>query len=585
MSIIAALISLLLQAAAPQATASIEGVVVKAGSNEPLAGVSVELSRAAGAPAGQAATVITADDGRFVFRDVAAGSYRLVATRGDSQYAPAEFGQREPGGRGLTIDLGSGQRMMNARLEMAPTGSIGGRVFDADGEPLANARVMALNSVYRDGRRLMNIVEAVRTNDQGEYRLFWLMPGRYYVGVIPQDLRSRAFSVYVTTPGRYGSREDASSPVIVRSTQQNGETIEETWMPVYYGGGLDEQRALPVDVRAAAHTGAVDVSVANARLRSSRIRGTVVNSATGQPAPAAVVKLVPQRPAAHLIVPNGTADKAGVFDFGGVTPGKYWLVAALNPARGVGQGESFFDVSAGSVAMIPFEAGERDMQNITLTLRPAFSITGRLVADAAGSPVDLTRVRVRLLRDPDTLGLPNSEPRGTPNAPANGVPAADGAFSLRGISAGDYRIELSGLPETTYIKSIRLGSADVLAGGLHIEAAPGGILEVIVAANAASIDGAAVNVRQEPAANVTAVLVPELPLRGRADLYKSAFTDGAGRFRLTGIPPGDYELFVWEAVETGAWQDPAFMRGFEGKGQRVHLSESGRSSVRAVVQP
>ena len=585
----AALVALFLQNAPAQQAppASIEGTVVKLGTNEPISGVSVELSRAAGGPSSVVGTVTTGDDGKFAFPEVAPGTYRIVATRSDSLYTPAEYGQRTPGGRGLPIELTSGQRLTNAKLEMDSTGSISGRVFDADGDPVANARVMALNSVYRDGKKVMNIIQAVRTNDLGEYRLFWLMPGKYYIGVAPQDLRSRAFSVYVTTPGRYGSREDASSPVIVRRTLENGETVEETWMVDYYGGGLDAERALPVDVRPAALIGAVDIAVNNSKVRSLRVRGVVINGATGQPAAAAVVRLVPQNSGPHMIMPNAAADKTGAFDIGGVVPGSYSLVAAVNPSRGGGQGETFFDVSGVPAALIPLKVADRDIENLTVTLRPAFSIQGRiLVENSRGTSIDLTRIRARLTRHPDILGLPNAEPRlPTPNAPANGVPSAEGAFTLRGFSAGDYRVNVAAMPENYYVKSIRLGNVDVLTSGLHVESQPEGQLEVTIAADGAGVEGVVVNAKQEPVANATLVLVPEPALRSRLDLYKTVPTGRSGRFRLSGIPPGDYELYAWEIVEADAWLDPAFMRTLEGKGQLVHLDEGGRNQIQITVLP
>jgi hypothetical protein len=86
-------------------------------------------------------------------------------------------------------------------------------------------------------------------------------------------------------------------------------------------------------------------------------------------------------------------------------------------------------------------------------------------------------------------------------------------------------------------------------------------------------------------ANAIVVLVPESPLRDRLDLYKTAASEASGRYRITGIAPGDYQLFSWERVQTGAWHDPAFMRDMEGKGQRVHLPAGERVQISATVHP
>jgi len=394
-------------------------------------------------------------------------------------------------------------------------------------------------------------------------------------------LRSRSFSVYVTTPGRYGSREDTSSPVIIRRTLDTGESIEETWMPVYYGGGLDEQRALPVDVRPEAHVGAVDITVNNARVRSHRIRGVVINGSNGQPAAGAHVRLVPQISAPHLIMPNANTDTKGAFDIGGLVPGTYWLVAALKAGRGGGAGETVFDVDGVPAVVMPLQVGGRDIDNMKVAIKPSFSVQGRIMADT-----DLSRLRVRVFRDPDILGMPNSEPRFSgPGAAPNGTPSAEGVFTLRALTAGDYRVDVSSLPENAYVKSIRFGNSDVLNTGMHIADQPQGQLEIIIASNGAGVEGTLVDAKQQPVANATLLIAPDMPLRTRMDLYKTVSSDASGRFRLSGITPGDYELFALELIETDAWHDPAFLRSIEGKGQRVRLDEGARRRVQVTVLP
>src|SRR5204863_188047 len=68
-----------------------------------------------------------------------------------------------------------------------PAGTISGRVFDRDGEPLANVTVEALKYSYQEGQRVLNGVQTARTNDLGEYRLFWLQPGQYFVSATPPE--------------------------------------------------------------------------------------------------------------------------------------------------------------------------------------------------------------------------------------------------------------------------------------------------------------------------------------------------------------------------------------------------------------
>jgi hypothetical protein len=107
----------------------------------------------------------------------------------------------------------------------------------------------------------------------------------------------------------------------------------------------------------------------------------------------------------------------------------------------------------------------------------------------------------------------------------------------------------------------------------------------VIGANAGRIEGAVVNARLEPLSNRTVVLVPDVRLRQRSDLYKIVSTDRAGRFRMQGVAPGDYKLFAWEDVETGAWQDPDFMRAYENRGSPVQIREGASENLQLTVIP
>jgi protocatechuate 3,4-dioxygenase beta subunit len=360
---------LLLQSPPPQQMppASIAGAVFRLGSSEPVAGADVELTAIMpasatadpgvrpGSPDAPSLPMTfaarTADDGRFAFANLTPGQYRLVATQPGGRLAPAEYGQRDVRGHGVAIEIASGQKM-DAQLYMIPTGSISGRVTDADDEPVANARVMALDTVYRNGQRTLTIVQAVRTNDLGNYRLFWLRPGRYFIAALRDDQRAYSFAVHVVPPNQYGSREDASSPVVRSRTRDDGTVIEEITVPVYYGGSTDENRARAIDLPAGGIVSAVDISVADGVTPARRVAGRVVG-ADAQPAAGALVRLVPQRPAPHTIIPNTTANKQGEFHLTGVMPGAYTLVATAGAGRGFSFTESFIDIAQGTSATLP----------------------------------------------------------------------------------------------------------------------------------------------------------------------------------------------------------------------------------------
>jgi hypothetical protein len=594
--LIAALIAQL--PTAPQAPAgSIEGIVVRIGTNEPVVRADVELTRVqaveitgpapAGAPSPAIFRASTGDDGKFSLKNIPEGRYRMVATRPGGTFSPAEYGQRDPKGRGTTFELAAGQSMSGIRLSMAATGTISGRVFDGDQDPVPNARVLALESLYENGRKILSTVQAVSTNDLGEYRLFWLRPGRYYVAVIRGDLRAYSFSLLINTPDQFGQRQDASSPAARERKLQDGRVVEEINVPVYFGGGIDAIKAQAIDLLPGGTVSTVDIPIQPGIVQTRRVRGSVIGS-NGQSAAGASIRLVPMQQSPHVLIPNGTSDKQGAFDIGGVLPGAYLLVATVGASSGYSFSQSLLDVGRGSSGIVRLDVTDRDLDSVSVALQTAFTLNGRLrIEGNSNTKWDATQARISLTRDPDLLGLPNGTSLSADRSAArpSGVPTNDGSFVLSGYGQGDYRVAIAGIPTSAYLKAVSLGSADVLRDGLDAKSSPTGQLEIVLNLEGGVLEGSAVNDKSEPTINATLVLVPDTPLRDRSYLYKVATSDGTGKFEIRGIAPGTYKLFGWESVPAGAWQDPEFIRDSEANGKTVVITEGSRQQVRITAFP
>jgi protocatechuate 3,4-dioxygenase beta subunit len=575
-------------AAPQQPRASIEGVVVKLGAGEPLANASIQLNledsrdRRSGGPAERATprddlhrTTKSDRDGRFMFENVAPGTYRLIATY-DGGYVPVEYGQRSPTGQGINFEIAAGQRMTGIQLAMSPTGSIAGRVYDRDGEPIGNAQVMAMRSAYKNGRRTLTIVQTVATDDRGEYRLFWLAPGRYYVSAKPdiaelpvnmgQPNSYNAAAVHITPPMRFGTYEQATSPSIKARRLKTGELVEEMYLPTYYPGTTDPQAAAPVAVAAGTTVGGVDLSTDIGLVLPHHIRGRIIDRATGQPVAQTTVSVVPRTNDPYVMIPTALSSALGIFDVAGVTAGSYQIFARTHAGEGL---RVMTGVSSA-------EMGDKDIENLSIVVTSDFKLSGRFFME--GGSRSFPRI-ASLTRDPEVIGVDSGGPSFNPPA------AADGSFTLEGLVPGDFRVSLQGVPPDGYIKSMRLGNVDVLNDGLHILGPPEALLEIVIGANAGKVEGSVVNAQQQPLSNRTVVLVPDFRLRQRMDLYKVVSTDNAGRFRMQGVTPGEYKLFAWDDVETGAWQDPAFISTYENGGRPIHINESTNENLQLPVIP
>jgi hypothetical protein len=564
-----------------QSAASVDGVVVKAGSREPLAEAKVQLNPERPPDdfddtKAKSYEAKTGPDGKFIFNDVAPGVYRLIATRTNGGYIPAEYGQRNATSEGMPLIIAAGQKLTGIQLPMASSGSISGRIYDEDGEPVARAQVSALRPVYKDGHRVLTNVQTVETNDRGEYRLFWLAPGRYYVSAkpdipqLPADLRTQTgtiSAVHISSPTRFGTSEQAAGPVIHKRRLKTGQIVEETYLPVLYPGVLTEQGAIAIGVVAGTAAGGVDMSISAGLAPVRHIRGRVINPAAGQSLAGTRVTVVPRTQSSFVVVPSGSTDSSGEFDVTGLTAGSYWAFATRDRMLGI----------------VSVEVGNMDLQNVTIPIAPAFNLSGRYTFDGrsrSGDQPPLWSLRLApLVREDYSPGMPIAGPFYNP------PPDDDGSFTVEGVYMGDFHVTVFGVPQNAYVKSMRMGDVDVLGQGLHLSRPPENPLNVVIGVNAGSVSGSVANAKQEAQPGCTVVLVPDIRNRQRRDLYKVAMTDSSGQFRMQGITPGEYTLFAWDNVETGAWQDPEFLGLYETQGTSVHIAEGDSKSVPLVVIP
>jgi hypothetical protein len=135
------------------------------------------------------------------------------------------------------------------------------------------------------------------------------------------------------------------------------------------------------------------------------------------------------------------------------------------------------------------------------------------------------------------------------------------------------------------MKSIRMGSRDLLLNPLHVDGQMEGRIEVVVGTDASTLNGRVLDERKEPALNVKVVLVPDAPLRRRWDLYKNVTTDQLGNFTIRSVPPGDYKVFAWEDVSDNIWTLAEFLKDDEARGKPIHIGSSSREQIDLAVIP
>lgn len=255
------LLQLLVAALAMQAQpGGIQGVVVEFGTNRPLAGVTVQTE---GERSDRYSTE-TASDGTFSLRNLQEGSWVVLVTR--SGYLPVVVGQQETNPQLARQTIPPGQMLSGLRIVLTPAGAIYGRIVDDRGESVVAAEVQALQASYREGQRVLRPVQSTVTNDLGEYRLFTLPPGQYFISVRP------TLNLDSSTPIRINS-VSAAQPGMLELMSPNEIAGRPEAFPFYFPGTIDPAVAQPIDLRPGEARGGVDVLSAPSRMR--RVRGIV----------------------------------------------------------------------------------------------------------------------------------------------------------------------------------------------------------------------------------------------------------------------------------------------------------------------
>src|SRR5262249_17630816 len=184
-------------------------------------------------------------------------------------------------GPGIPIALSPGQGVKNVTVTLTPAGNVSGRIRDTNGEALVNVPVQLLKYSYNSvGQRVYQAAGAVRTNDRGEYRIYWVTPGRYYLRAGSAATGADPFATLIASIFGGGA---------------NGNTAPATLGYAFYPGVTDIETARPIDIQAGAELQGLDLILVS-KPRTFRIRGRLIDSKTGQSPPTASVAASPQLP-------------------------------------------------------------------------------------------------------------------------------------------------------------------------------------------------------------------------------------------------------------------------------------------------
>jgi hypothetical protein len=389
---------------------------------------------------------------------------------------------------------------------------------------------------------------AERTNDLGEFRIANLASGNVYVSVNPPP----DFSSLIEAGGAATNSAAADKPAT-------------SYQTTYYPGTTDRSQATPIQLRPG------DEFPLNFSLTPSpslSIRGQVVNL---PPRTSATIML--QSRDSRLVTSGTEIYKDGSFVIRDVSPGSYTVLAT---------------VDGGAVPMMArqtLEVASSNVDGLRLLPQPGGSIRGRLRVESNGRRFDPNQIYLVLEPadgDDEELAVPGEKFSNLAHV------TADGEFVWTDVPPGTYRVQMagnsSGANEDWFVKSTLVGGRDVNDSGLIVN---GGtvILDLVVSANGAVIEGVVADSQGQPVANAVVVAVPEIGMRGNVGRYRETVSDQAGHFSLRGIRAGSYTLFAWESVDGQAYYNPEFLKSYEGQGSALRVDEGERKAMQLTVIP
>lgn len=533
-------------------TASLSGQVVALDTGRALRRARVTIS-APELPDGRA--VMTDADGRFTIPSLPAGRYTLTASR--SGFVSLAYGAHRPGRTGQPYQLRDGEQARGITIFLPRGSVVTGHIFDEDGEPLLGAAVRAMRFAYAQGERRLTPAGSGTTDDRGEYRIYGLQPGTYYVAAMlnqPTAVTAMVVEGRVVTDGL----SFAGMP-----GEGGGQQITTGFAPTYYPGVTAMADALPVTLGLQTEAGSIDFVLQ--LVPTARVSG-IVTGPDGAPAAGGSVTMSPEDgsiTAGMFTRYSSGVRQDGSFTIMNVPPGRYVAFARGMERRG---GTALFAVQ-------PVAVAGSDVSSVNLALTTGLTVSGTVTAEAgASTPGALSRVRVSLVAL-SSLPIPTPAPSGV---------LLDGSFAITPVVPGSYLVRASGLPQGFSLKGAYYGGRDVSDLPLEVRSGqnPDG-LSLVISDLVTDLSGAVSDSSDQPALDYTVVAFSSdaSNWRPQSRYIQVGRPDANGQFRIRGLPPGDYLVVAVDDVESGEWFDPAFLAAQRRNAVSVDLGEGETKAV------
>jgi hypothetical protein len=381
------------------------------------------------------------------------------------------------------------------------------------------------------------------TNDIGEYRVFALPPGQYFMSATLRNFNG----------------------LDVASEDRSG------YAPTYYPGAASVVDAQRVTIGVGQTLS--DINFALSPTRLARVTGTAVDS-EGKPLVGGMIMMMQISGAMMMSTAGGQIRPDGSFSIASVSPGDYAL-RALSNTGGLGS-------QAGEQVQANISVTGEDIIGLRLTGVKSSTVTGRIILPQVGTgAMSVAGLQLVAAASTPELLSPSSTARVND----------DSTFEMK-VQPGSHLIRMNtiGSFANTRIKAVRLNGVDVTDTGFDSrpnEDLAG--LEVELTTQLSDLSGFVSNARGETVNDYSIVVFSRDRQRwGFASRFLSGGRpDQDGKYRIRNLPAGDYYAIALDYVEQGAGTDPEFLERVKDRATEFSLNdgETRTLSLKLVTSP
>ena len=500
---------------------TLSGTVVNSVTGEPVIRALVQVMGQS-APRAQ----FTDREGRFQFTKMQAMTGNLRAVK-PGFYGNDQAGRQQMANQRVTV----GPEMAPLVIKLVPESGIAGQITDANGEALENVRVGVTANVIQNGRRVQQRMQQTQSDEQGEFQLLNLPPGKYFLSAGPV----------------WNSSAESKTGFAAQ----------------YFPGVSESSEATPIDVLPG-QTVHADVSLPPAKI--FHISGVITGSEPGYPQ-----------------IVNQSGDQAGTMEVYDQNTGKFSAkvtctvctikARAGDPRTEFEYGEQTLTLNEDKrdvhVAMSPLSVPVKVTQESS---KPDFvSAEGQAVTASTGRgrPGRLAarngQVFLRLI---SLSKLHNDAYSGFGGSPDNPD------MFLQNVEFGKYVVEVNASGGGWYVASVTYGATNLDNDPIDIEAGPSQPIEIVLKDDVASMSG---TVTGNDDANQSATVIV-VPARASARIRTFPVT-GDGTFQANNLAPGQYKIYCFDSIKDLEYANPEAMKQYSGSATDLSLDPNGTGSV------